>query len=39
MRQLTDAVGVDLLNCDVEEPGQLEAAVAHAVDKFGRLIF
>lgn len=39
VQPLTDAVGVDLLNCDVEEPGQLEAAVAHAVDKFGQIDF
>ena len=39
VQPLTDSVGVDLLNCDVEEPGQLEAAVAHAVDKFGQIDF
>lgn len=36
---LTSPIGVDLVNCNVEEPGQLEALVQHAVDKFGKLDF
>lgn len=39
VQPLTDSVGVDLVNCDVEQPGQLEAAVEHAVKKFGKLDF
>lgn len=36
---LTDPIGVDLVNCNVEEPGQLEALVEHAVRKLGKLDF
>jgi len=39
VQPLTDKVGADLLNCDVEQPGELEAVVAHAVDKFGQIDF
>ena len=35
----TQPLGIDLLHCDVEVEGQLQAAVAHAVEKFGRLDF
>ncbi len=36
---LTAPIGVDLVPCNVEEDGQLEALVQHAVDKFGKLDF
>lgn len=36
---LTAPLGIELINCDVEAPGQLEAAVEHAVRKFGQLDF
>lgn len=36
---LTDPIGVDLVNCNVEEDGELEAIVDHAVKKFGQLDF
>lgn len=36
---LTAPIGVDLVNCNVEEAGQLEALVQHAVHKLGRLDF
>ncbi len=39
VQPLTDSVGVDLVNCDVEQAGELEAAVEHAVKKFGKLDF
>lgn len=39
VKPLTDAVGVELLNCDVELAGQMESVVAHAVEKFGRIDF
>ena len=39
VQPLTDSVGVDLINCDVEQPGQLEAVVEHAVQKFGQIDF
>lgn len=39
VQPLTDKVGADLLNCDVEQPGELEAVVAHTVDKFGQIDF
>lgn len=39
VQPLTDSVGVDLLTCDVEQIGELEAAVAYAVEKFGHLDF
>ncbi len=39
VQPLTDAVGAELLNCDVEQPGQLEAVVAHTAQKFGQLDF
>ena len=35
----TEPLGIDLVNCDVEVPGELEATVQHAVDKFGQLDF
>ena len=36
---LTAPLGIDLVECDVEAQGQLEAMVAHAVAKFGQLDF
>jgi len=36
---LTAPLGIDLVNCDVEQPGELEALVKHAADKFGGLDF
>nr|MBP8187429.1 SDR family oxidoreductase [Comamonas sp.] len=36
---LTAPIGAELMNCNVEEPGELEALVQHAVDKFGKLDF
>lgn len=36
---LTAPLGVDLVNCDLEQEGQLDAVVAHAVDKLGTLDF
>lgn len=36
---LTSPIGAELMNCNVEEPGELEALVQHAVDKFGKLDF
>lgn len=36
---LTQPVGVDLVPCNVETPGHLEALVQHAVNKFGKLDF
>lgn len=36
---LTQPLGVELVNCDVEQDGQLEAAVDAAVRKFGKLDF
>jgi len=36
---LTEPLGIDLVNCDVEVKGQLEATVQHAVDQFGTLDF
>lgn len=36
---LTAPLGVDLVNCDLEQAGQLEAIVEHAVQKFGALDF
>lgn len=35
----TRSLGIDLVNCDVQTPGELEAAVSHAVQKFGSLDF
>ncbi|WP_461468858.1 enoyl-ACP reductase FabI [Melaminivora sp.] len=35
----TGPLGIDLVNCDVEAPGELEAIVEHAVKKFGQLDF
>lgn len=36
---LTQPLGIDLINCDVEQEGQLAAIVNHAVQKFGKLDF
>jgi enoyl-[acyl-carrier protein] reductase I len=36
---LTTAAGIDLLTCDVEQEGQLQALVERAVAKLGRLDF
>lgn len=36
---LTDPLGVDLVPCNVELPGELEALVAHAAKRLGRLDF
>jgi enoyl-[acyl-carrier protein] reductase I len=36
---LTSAVGIELKPCDVEQPGELQALVEHAVAKLGRLDF
>ncbi|MDO8248551.1 MAG: enoyl-ACP reductase FabI [Rhodoferax sp.] len=36
---LTNAAGIDLQTCNVEQPGELQALVAHAVAKLGRLDF
>lgn len=36
---LTSAIGVDLVPCNVEVDGQLEALVQHAVNKLGKLDF
>jgi enoyl-[acyl-carrier protein] reductase I len=38
-RPLTEPLGMDLQPCNVEQPGELEALVAHAVQKLGRLDF
>lgn len=35
----TAPLGIELLHCDVEAEGQLQATVKHAVDKFGHLDF
>lgn len=35
----TEPLGIEVLNCDVEVPGQLEAVVQHAVEKMGHLDF
>lgn len=35
----TEPLGIELLNCDVEQPGELEAVVQRAVQKFGQLDF
>ena len=35
----TQPLGIDLVNCDVEAEGELEAIVQHAVQKFGKLDF
>lgn len=35
----TQPLGIDLVNCDVEADGELEAIVQHAVQKFGKLDF
>ncbi|WP_313076578.1 enoyl-ACP reductase FabI [Melaminivora sp.] len=35
----TAPLGIDLVHCDVEAEGQLQATVQHAVDKFGQLDF
>ena len=36
---ITAPLGIDLVNCDVEADGQLQAIVDHAVAKFGQLDF
>lgn len=36
---LTDPLGIDLLNCDLQKEGELEALVEHAVQKLGKLDF
>ncbi len=36
---LTAPAGIDLIPCDVEQPGELQALVDHAVAKMGRLDF
>ncbi len=36
---LTSAAGIDLKTCNVEQAGELEALVAHAVARLGRLDF
>lgn len=36
---LTQAAGIELITCNVEEAGELEAAVQQAVDKLGHLDF
>lgn len=35
----TEPLGMHLMNCDVEAPGELEAIVNHAVERFGQLDF
>ncbi|MFT0533707.1 enoyl-ACP reductase FabI [Castellaniella hirudinis] len=35
----TGPLGLHLMNCDVESPGELDAIVRHAVDRFGQLDF
>jgi enoyl-[acyl-carrier protein] reductase I len=39
VQQHTDALGIDLLTCNVEEPGALEKLVASAVEKLGHFDF
>jgi len=36
---ITAPLGIDLVNCDVEAEGELQAIVDHAVKKFGQLDF
>jgi enoyl-[acyl-carrier protein] reductase I len=36
---LTEPAGIELVNCNVEQEGELEAIVAKAVQKFGQLDF
>lgn len=36
---LTQPLGIDLVNCDVEQPGELDALVNRAVEKLGGLDF
>ena len=36
---LTNAAGIDLKTCNVEQPGELQALVAYAVARMGRLDF
>ncbi len=36
---LTKPLGIDLVNCNVEDTGALESLVAHAIDKLGSLDF
>ena len=36
---LTEPLGLDLVSCNVEQPGELETLVAHAVEKLGHLDF
>jgi enoyl-[acyl-carrier protein] reductase I len=39
VQPLTEPLGIDLVPCNVESPGELEALVQHAVSKLGRLDF
>lgn len=39
VQPLTDAAGIDLVTCNVEAAGELEATVRHAQHKLGRLDF
>ncbi|QTD44919.1 enoyl-ACP reductase FabI [Ottowia testudinis] len=39
VQPLTDAAHMPLINCDVEQPGALEALVAEAVQRLGRIDF
>lgn len=39
VQPLTEPLGIDLQPCNVEQPGELAALVAHAVQKLGRLDF
>lgn len=36
---LTDPLGIELVNCNVEQDGELDALVAHAAQRLGRLDF
>lgn len=36
---LTQPIGVELVTCNVEEEGELEAAVQHAIARMGQLDF
>lgn len=39
VQPFSDPLGIDLEHCNVEQPGELEGLVAHAVAKLGRLDF
>ncbi|MBA4255936.1 MAG: enoyl-[acyl-carrier-protein] reductase FabI [Polaromonas sp.] len=39
VRPLTEPLGMDLQPCNVEQPGELDRLVAHAVQKLGQLDF